>query len=66
MPIYEYLCEKCNNEFEALVFSNEETPNCPHCKSNKVKKLVSAGSFRPHGIPSGGGGFKLPKCAQSG
>ena len=28
MPIYEYICDNCNNEFEALVFGGD-TPECP-------------------------------------
>lgn len=67
MPIYEYLCEKCDRCFEHLSFSaNEPAPDCPECKSKKVKKLMSAGCVRPQGIASGSGGFKPPACRPSG
>jgi len=44
MPIYEYVCEKCGNEFELIVFNKEEAPNCPKCGAeNPVKKMSSFG-----------------------
>jgi len=42
MPIYEYACKKCGNEFEALVaMSAKDNPCCPKCDSPKVKKKMS-------------------------
>ena len=42
MPIYEFQCSRCGKEFEKLVFASEnETPECPDCKSKDTKKLVS-------------------------
>ena len=44
MPIYEYQCLNCDNQFEALVFSSDETePACSQCQSANVAKLMSAG-----------------------
>jgi putative FmdB family regulatory protein len=40
MPIFEYRCKKCENEFEALVLGRER-PNCPHCRSGNLEKLLS-------------------------
>ena len=40
MPIYEYACGDCGNEFEALVRSGT-TPECPSCHSKKLDKLLS-------------------------
>lgn len=45
MPIYEYSCLECKNDFEYLVFRNEEPDGCPSCKSQKVKRLMSACGF---------------------
>jgi len=46
MPIYEYECKKCNHYFERLTFKGDkEHIHCPQCGTNKVKKLLSAGSF---------------------
>ncbi len=63
MPIYEFLCESCQHEFEQLVFITDSTnPECPNCKNENVKKLMSAASVRPQGIPTGSGGYKGPAC----
>lgn len=53
MPIYEYKCCDCSNEFEELVFSQDELPPCPKCGSKKVEKLMSAAAVKTDG--SGGG-----------
>lgn len=57
MPIYEYKCEDCENEFEELVFSQDELPPCPKCQSGKVQKLMSACSAKTEGgdMPDFGG-----------
>lgn len=46
MPIYEYRCEKCKNEFEKLIFNSSDTKiECPECKSVDVVKKMSAASL---------------------
>lgn len=40
MPIYEYKCEACGNEFEKLVFGSKEV-ECPSCSSSEVKRKLS-------------------------
>lgn len=46
MPIYEYLCEKCQHEFEKEQrISDPPVKTCPVCRSRKVKKLISRTSF---------------------
>lgn len=45
MPIYEFECEKCGHRFEEVVFKNTEKVICPDCGAEKVKKLMSSGSF---------------------
>ncbi len=54
MPIYEYSCSKCGNEFERLVRSSSEKVECPKCAGTKVERKlsvfsasVSAGSSGP-------------------
>ena len=58
MPIYEYLCNSCNEEFEELVFG-DEAPPCPHCESGKTSKLMSRPCYHMAGgngyVPSSGG-----------
>ena len=40
MPIYEYACNKCGNEFETLVRSST-VPDCPSCRSTDLGKKLS-------------------------
>jgi len=49
VPIYEYVCMKCESHFEELV-RNGETPKCPDCSSTKVQKQLSV--FATHGTES--------------
>lgn len=44
MPIFEYICTNCGTTSEHLVFAQDETIVCPHCKSEGMKKLLSATS----------------------
>jgi putative FmdB family regulatory protein len=67
MPLYEYRCRHCQSEFECLVLSSrDDAPECPCCKKKGVDKLMSVGSFRPQGVPTGAGGFNPPACAPRG
>lgn len=50
MPIYEYQCEACEAVHEALQKISEPLlKKCPECGKSKLKKLVSAPSFRLSG-----------------
>jgi putative FmdB family regulatory protein len=49
MPIYEYVCMKCESHFEELV-RGDESPKCPDCSSKKVQKQFSV--FATHGASS--------------
>ncbi len=45
MPIYEYKCLKCGEQFEIMLRFNDQSPkSCPICKG-EVKKLISNTSF---------------------
>ncbi|HEC34046.1 MAG TPA: zinc ribbon domain-containing protein [Chloroflexi bacterium] len=43
MPIYEYRCRRCGEEFEKLVrsLSAQEVVTCPRCGSEEVEKAIS-------------------------
>jgi len=50
MPIYEYQCKSCGHEMEALQkMSDDPLVECPECKENTLKKLISAAGFRLSG-----------------
>ncbi|MDE2371653.1 MAG: zinc ribbon domain-containing protein [Burkholderiales bacterium] len=40
MPIHDYRCTSCKSEFELLVRSTT-APQCPHCGSSALERLVS-------------------------
>jgi putative FmdB family regulatory protein len=41
MPIYEYRCNGCGEDFEILVLGSREIC-CPKCSSKELKKKLSA------------------------
>lgn len=50
MPFYEYRCESCGHEMEALQkISDSPLVDCPQCAQPALKKLVSAAGFRLKG-----------------
>ncbi|HEQ99715.1 MAG TPA: zinc ribbon domain-containing protein [candidate division Zixibacteria bacterium] len=51
MPIYEYVCRQCGDEFEELVRASEEEVSCPQCRSGDCEKKFSVFGF------SSGAGF---------
>ena len=40
MPIFEYVCQECQHEFEALVFGRDKA-KCPKCQSKKLSPQLS-------------------------
>lgn len=48
MPIYEYSCRSCGQEFELLV-RGSETPACASCGSEDVERLLSLPSVKSDG-----------------
>ena len=50
MPIYEYQCQSCHEQLEALQKIND-TPllDCPKCGEPSLKKKISAAAFRLKG-----------------
>ncbi len=44
MPTYEYKCEKCSHQFEAVQKMTEEPlKRCPNCRGKLVRLLFPAG-----------------------
>ena len=49
MPIYEYRCEKCGNQFEVMQkISDSPLKACPSCKG-RLTKLISQTAFQLKG-----------------
>lgn len=43
MPIYEFACSACNNEFEELVsMTGSSSVKCPSCGSKRTEKQLSS------------------------
>jgi putative FmdB family regulatory protein len=40
MPLYEYVCEKCQHPFEALV-SGDDQAECPQCHGRDLSRQLS-------------------------
>lgn len=50
MPIYEYRCQACGHEMDALQkMSEPELTDCPACEEASLKRLISAVGFRLKG-----------------
>jgi putative FmdB family regulatory protein len=55
VPIYEYQCEACGHNLEALQkLSDPRLVDCPACAKPSLKKQISAAGFRL----SGGGWYE--------
>jgi len=61
MPLYEYHCQNCSEEFEKIVRFSEadRMPPCPTCGSTDTRKKISAaasfGSGNSNGSAASGG-----------
>ena len=53
MPIFEYKCEKCGQQFEAFLQRSSQEVSCSSCGSKKLTRLFSAFAARSS---AGGGG----------
>lgn len=66
MPIFEYVCQECRHEFEALVFGRDKA-KCPKCQSNKLTPQLSVfavsarGSNNPSPSPGACGSCGDPR-----
>ena len=41
MPIYEFVCMKCESHFEELLRTDESDPACPDCGASNVARQFS-------------------------
>lgn len=49
MPIFEFECCNCCQQFERLVFRSDEAVNCPECDSTDVHRMMSVFGFKSGG-----------------
>ena len=50
MPIYEYRCDSCGHQLEAMQkIADNPLIDCPECSQPELKKLISAVAFRLKG-----------------
>ncbi len=50
MPIYEYQCQSCGHQLEAIQkISDPLLVDCPECHKPELKKMISAAAFRLKG-----------------
>lgn len=72
MPIYEYVCDKCDTRFERIVFNKQQEIACPKCASKKAMIQLSVfaapngaanGSSAKPSSTGGGGGCCGGGCA---
>jgi putative FmdB family regulatory protein len=74
MPIYEYVCDDCQQAFEVLVRGDQQ-PRCTACGGERLRKLLSVPAAHTGGSaaelpicegpsrgPCGMGGCGLPEC----
>ncbi|PIE89251.1 MAG: transcriptional regulator [Acidobacteria bacterium] len=55
MPIYDYVCDECSHQLEALQGINEAPlVHCPNCHTNRLRKKITAPAF----AFKGGGWYK--------
>ena len=45
MPMYEYRCPRCDDEFEELVRNKDVRVTCPVCGSAEVERILSKVAF---------------------
>lgn len=59
MPIFEYVCKKCEHRFERFI-QGRQRPRCPECGSGRLERQVEPfiqgrAAKKPRGINSAAG-----------
>jgi putative FmdB family regulatory protein len=63
MPIYEYYCESCDDQFEILVFRSSDPVGCPTCSTEKVKRVLSVFGFKSGGDKGAASRAAVTRCS---
>jgi len=66
MPLYEYHCQECGENFEKMVRISEagNSPECPQCGSPQTHKQISTFASKMSGTAFSSGAAS--SCASSG
>ena len=56
MPIYEYVCDDCQAQFEKIVINKQQEIACPKCASKKATIQLSVFATAGNGSSSGSSG----------
>ena len=51
MPIFEYICQECHHQFEALIYGKEKA-ECPKCHATKLQPQLSVFAVSAKGSAS--------------
>lgn len=55
MPLIDYKCRKCKEEFFEIVNSDKDKVACPKCGSNEINRLYKGKFYGKNGGGSCGG-----------
>lgn len=62
MPIYEYACPACGQNFEKLLFRSKDPVECPKCGTTEVKRRLSVFSVGGSAASAPCGEFPAGGC----
>ncbi|GBD97187.1 MAG TPA: zinc ribbon domain-containing protein [Nitrospirae bacterium] len=65
MPIYEYKCIDCEEDFEELVSGMDPDVSCPKCSSRNIKKKLSLFGMSGGEKPAASSGSGCSSCSSS-
>ncbi|MBU0511516.1 MAG: zinc ribbon domain-containing protein [Chloroflexi bacterium] len=66
MPIYEFDCPECGEQFESLVFGfSTDHITCPECDSPNVKKKISLFASKSSSTSASGLSTSAAACSTS-
>jgi putative FmdB family regulatory protein len=69
MPVYEYICDDCNNKADVLVrdINVQTEASCPNCGSAKMQRIISSFSYhQSEGMRREASGAPQQNSAQGG
>jgi putative FmdB family regulatory protein len=65
MPIFEYICQKCNHQFEALIYGDQKA-ECPKCHASKLAPQLSVFAVSAKGSSSSSSPRPTSPCGSCG